>query len=63
MEVNLTEVDLGWISECGSLLIMVVEEKNLMDALAISTGDCMHKKSNLIKFVLAGDSDREWKIR
>lgn len=49
MENNLTEVTVGWISECGILPLLRVEETYVLIASAISTGNSALRVLKMMK--------------
>lgn len=55
LENNLTEVSMGWISECSRLSLMSAEEKCVLNASAISAGGTMCKIVNMIHFGMLTD--------
>lgn len=49
---NLTDVNNGWTSKCSRLSVMRVEQKCVLNASTMSTGDSTLKVLKRMKFVI-----------
>lgn len=58
MEENITEVSMGWISECGRLFVMRVEKYALNNSAVP-----MRKKLKMIKFRTADELGRKQALK